>query len=72
MVTVNFKLTDMPPVQLTLDREERFERILEHCAAKTRVEIGGVIAIRKNRVITGSDLVRDHDEIDVFPALSGG
>ncbi len=72
MVTVNFKLQKNGSVQLPVYGPERFEAILERCAMKSRVDLGGFIAVRKNRVITGRDMIKDYDEIDVFPALSGG
>lgn len=42
------------------------------CAAKATIQLGGIIAIRNGSVIQKSDLVENGDEIDIFPAISGG
>ncbi len=72
MVTIYFKLTDTGTVQLDVSGPESLESLLERCEAGSGLELGGFIAVRKNRIITGKDLVEDFDEIDIFPALSGG
>lgn len=72
MVTVNFKLSDVGSVQLDIGGPEKLEQVLEQCAALAGIELGGVITVRSGRVITGRTLVEDSDEIDVFPAISGG
>lgn len=72
MVTVNFKLTDTPPVLLEVNGPESFENILARCVTQNKMQLGGIIAVRRNKVLSARDLVRDLDEIDVFPALSGG
>lgn len=72
MVTVNFKLTGTAPVLLEVNGSENFENILERCATQSKMQIDGIIAVRKDKVLSARDLVRDLDEIDVFPALSGG
>jgi sulfur carrier protein ThiS len=45
---------------------------LLQCRSLTGIEIGGVIAIRQGQVITKNSIVEDGDEIDIFPAISGG
>jgi molybdopterin converting factor small subunit len=72
MVVVNFKLTDVGRVELVIVKPEKLESVLRKCTAKSGLELGGIIAIRKSRVIKGNDVVEDGDEIDVFPAISGG
>ena len=72
MVVVNFKLTDVGRVELEIAKPEKFETLLRKCATKAGLELGGVIAIKNSKVITGDDMVTDGDEIDVFPAISGG
>jgi molybdopterin converting factor small subunit len=72
MVIINFKLQDIESVQLSVDEPQKFERILQRCKNNTGFELGGFIAVRNNMVITETDLVEDLDEVDVFPALSGG
>lgn len=72
MVTVNFKLSEAGSVRLDIAGPEKLEQVLEQCAARAGIELGGVIAVRNGRVITVQNLVADGDEIDVFPAISGG
>ncbi len=72
MVTVNFKLTDTGPMTLDVNGPEKFGNILNRCASRSSIRLGGFIAVRDNQVITEKDVIRDFDEIDVFPALSGG
>ncbi len=72
MVTVNFKLMETGSVTLDVNGSERFEHILERCTTKSSVQLGGFIAVRDNRVLNSKDVILDYDEIDVFPALSGG
>jgi len=72
MVVINFKLTDVGRVELAIVKPEKLESVLRICAAKSGLELAGIIAIRKSRVIKGNDVVEDGDEIDVFPAISGG
>ena len=72
MVSVNFKLTDIGRIEVSLKKRETLETLLLKCSAQSGIEFGGTIAIRGGRVLKGSDLVEDHDEIDVFPAISGG
>lgn len=73
MVKVHFKLSDVGLVELELQAPVTFAELLELCAQKTGVECGGVIAvIRNGRVLTMSDMIEGEEEIDVYPAVSGG
>jgi sulfur carrier protein ThiS len=72
MVTVTFKLSDLGTVSLEIDEPVPFSTVLHLCAQKTGAEIGGVIAVRNGRLISQKDLVHSNDQVDVFPALSGG
>lgn len=72
MVIINFKLSEAGSVSLHLDTPEQLEKVLQQCAAKVGTELGGYIAIRNGRVVTGDALVGNEDEIDIFPAISGG
>lgn len=72
MVVVHFKLTDVGKVEIEIAKPERLEDVLQRCAAKANIQIGGIIAIRNGGVIQGSDMVANGDEIDAFPAISGG
>jgi len=72
VVSVNFKLTDIGRIEVRLEKCETLATVLQQCAAQAGVEFGGTIAIRSGRVLKEDDLVEDLDEIDVFPAISGG
>ena len=72
MVTVNFKLTDIGRIEIALVKQETLATVLQQCRRQAGIELGGIIAVRCGKVITKNDLVQDGDEIDVFPAISGG
>lgn len=73
MVKVHFKLSDVGLVELEIETPVSFEGLLELCSKKTGVECGGVIAvIRNGRVLSMSDMIEGEEEIDVYPAVSGG
>lgn len=72
MVSVNFKLTDVGRVEIKLEKQETLGTVLKQCIVQTGIELGGIIAIRGGKVLKENDLVKDRDEIDVFPAISGG
>jgi sulfur carrier protein ThiS len=72
MVIINFKLTDVGRVEVAVEKQQTLEMILLECSRLTGREPGGVIAIRQGKVITRTSIVEDGDEIDVFPAISGG
>lgn len=72
MVTVNFKLTDIGRIEIALVRRETLATVLQQCRRQSGIELGGIIAVRCGKVMTKSDPVQDGDEIDVFPAISGG
>lgn len=72
MVTVNFKLTDIGRIEIALVKQETLATVLQQCRRQSGIELGGIIAVRCGKVITKNDLVQDGDEIDVFPAISGG
>lgn len=72
MVTVNFRLTDAGRVETDITRSQRLKDVIQQCAAKANLNVGGIIAIRNGSVIQENDMVENGDEIDVFPAISGG
>lgn len=72
MVSIHFKLTDIGRLHLRIEQPETLAAVLRQCTAQTDFELGGIIAIRKGTVLKENDLVQDGDEIDIFPALSGG
>ena len=72
MVSIHFKLTDIGRLEVRIEKPETLTAVLQQCTAQVDFELGGIIAIRKGRVLKESDIVQDGDEIDIFPALSGG
>lgn len=72
MVTVIFRLSEVGRVELTLSVSERWESVLQRCRVQTGVDPGAVIAVRRGTVLGKDDLVEDGDDVDVFPAISGG
>jgi len=72
MVRVTFKLTDAETVELHLDEPQHFAAVLKESAEKAGVEIGGVIAVCRGKVISLDEVIDINDSIDVFPAISGG
>jgi sulfur carrier protein ThiS len=72
MVIIDFKMTDIGRVEVAVEKQQPLEMVLLQCSKLTGIEIGGVIAVRQGQVITKNSIVEDGDEIDVFPAISGG
>ncbi len=72
MVRVTFKLTEVGRIELDLPTPLLFKEVLRHCIARTGYIPGGYIAVRKGKVVNLGDMVEKGDEIDIFPALSGG
>jgi sulfur carrier protein ThiS len=72
MVTINFKLTDIGKIEVSLEKHETLATVLQEYTAQAGFELGGIIAIREGKVLKKTDLVKDQDEIDVYPAISGG
>ncbi|HBG20327.1 MAG TPA: hypothetical protein DDY32_13910 [Desulfobulbaceae bacterium] len=72
MVIVNFRLSEIGRVEISLNDPEKWEALVQRCAARPGIELGTILAVRRGRLLQGDDLVADGDEIEVFPALSGG
>jgi sulfur carrier protein ThiS len=72
MVKVTFKLSDAGTVNLEIDQPVKFDKVKERAAQIAGIQLGGCIAVRNGKVITAGDLIEQNDEIDVFPAISGG
>jgi len=72
MVSVNFKLSDIGRIEIRLDRQLTLATLLELCEKQAGIDLWGIIAIRRGQVLTKNSLVEDGDEIDIFPAISGG
>ncbi len=72
MVKLHFKLSELGKLEIPLTRPETLDTLIVRCTADSREDIGGYIATRDGKVICGSTLVEDGDEITVLPAISGG
>ena len=72
MVIVNFRLSEIGRIEISLDSPESWETLVERCAARSGLPLGGTLAIRRGTLLQPRDLIEDGDEIDVYPALSGG
>lgn len=72
MVTINFKLSDLKPLEIQIDKPETLAHVLALCRERTSIDIGDFIGTRNNRVITLDQIVENGDEINIFPAISGG
>lgn len=72
MVGINFRLTDVGRVEIAVEGSEPLETVLRRCSVECGVALDGIIAIRNGRVLQEGSLVMDGDEIDIFPAISGG
>ena len=72
MVKVTFKLSDTGTVTIKIDQSVRFDKVLKKAARIAGVKLGGFIAVRNGQIITVDDPVDPDDEIEVFPAISGG
>ena len=72
MVKLHFKLSELGKVEISLTRPETLDTLIARCTADSHEDIGGYIATRRGKVITGATLVEDGDEITVLPAISGG
>lgn len=72
MVKVTFKLSDTGTVSLDIAQPEKLGNIIKKAAIIAGVKLGGFIAVRNDKVVTTDGLIGPDDEIDVFPAISGG
>lgn len=72
MVSVTFRLSEIGRIEIPQSGPENWEALVARCAARAGVELGNILAVRNGTLLMGHDLVEDGDEIDVFPAISGG
>jgi molybdopterin converting factor small subunit len=72
MVAVIFRLSETGRVEFPLAEDQPWSMVLQRCRTQTGVDPGAVIAVRRGTVLGKDDLVQDGDEVDVFPAISGG
>lgn len=72
MVIITFRLSEIGRIEIPLTGTEKWETVVQRCAAHAGVALGGILAVRRGTLLRGADLIEDGDEIDAFPALSGG
>ena len=72
MVAITFRLSEIGRIEIPLAGSEKWKAVIDRCTTLTGVEPGAILAVRKGTVLRGQDIVEDGDEIDVFPAISGG
>ena len=72
MVKITFKLSDRGTVEVDISQPQQLNTLMQHYAVTAKFDLGGYIAVRNGKVISADTLVEDGDEIDVYPAISGG
>ncbi len=72
MVSFDFKLTEAGKVDFPLGVPEKLDTVVKQCAAREGLPLGGYIAVRDGKVISGDTLVATGDLVEIFPAISGG
>ena len=72
MVIIRFRLTDADEVRIDAATSRPLKEVLGQGASLAGIEIGSIIAVRNGEVITLETMVKNGDEIEVFPAISGG
>ncbi len=72
MVRVTFRLTEVGSIDVDLPTPLLLREVVQHCTNKTGYSPGSYIAVRRGKIVNAGDLVEERDEIDIFPALSGG
>lgn len=69
---MNFRLSEAGKVEVEIDEPQPLAAVLDKAAIIAGIELGGVIAVCNGQAITLTTQVNKHDNIDVFPAISGG
>lgn len=72
MVIVNFKLTDIGRLEIDVAEPQTLAYLLQQVGRRAGLDPDSVIAICRGKVLSKDSLVENGDEIDVFPAISGG
>ncbi|MEE4242358.1 MAG: MoaD/ThiS family protein [Desulfopila sp.] len=72
MVKITFKLSDRGTVELDIPHALELKALIDQYSVTAKTDLGGYIAVRNGKVISAETLVEDNDEIDIFPAISGG
>lgn len=72
MVKLFFKMREVGSVELKLDSPATLQDVLELGAKQAGIELGSYIAVQKGKVVPATEIIQGEEEIDIFPALSGG
>lgn len=72
MVILDFRLSQVGRVDFSLAVPLPLSELLARAAAENGAKIGGTMVIRRGRLLGQEDLIYDGDELDIYPALSGG
>jgi molybdopterin converting factor small subunit len=72
VVILNFKLSPLGRVDLNLTAPLSLTDLLTRAADQNGVKIGGTMVVRRGRLLGLDELIYDGDELEIYPALSGG
>jgi len=72
VVMIHFKMSLLGRVSVTLAEPESWADVLVRCPGNIDSTPDNVIAVRRGSILSPDDMIEKNDEIDVFPALSGG
>jgi molybdopterin converting factor small subunit len=72
VVILYFKLSQVGRVDLKLAAPLSLTDLLARAADQNGIKIGGTMVVRRGRLLGQDDLIYDGDELDIYPALSGG
>ena len=72
MVILHFKLSPLGRVDLNLAAPLPLTDLLDRAVDKNGVKIGGTMVVRRGMLLAEDELIYDGDELDIYPALSGG
>ncbi|MEE4134740.1 MAG: hypothetical protein V2I32_01575 [Desulforhopalus sp.] len=72
MVILHFKLSPLGRVDLNLAAPLALTDLLSRAVEQKDVKIGGTMVVRRGRLLGEDELIYDGDELDIYPALSGG
>jgi hypothetical protein len=72
VVILHFKLSPLGRIDLNLTAPLSLTDLLARAADQNGVKIGGTMVVRRGRLLGQGDLIYDGDELEIYPALSGG
>jgi len=72
VVILHFKLSPLDRVDLNLASPLPLTDLLDLAVDQNGVKIGGTMVVRRGKLLAEDELIYDGDELDIYPALSGG